>query len=495
MPAKFLAYPQTVPLVTTVRRATRAYLQQTGHTVSELDDLPPYDRRDLPFPDDDDSDEELTSGLSPSAPSSIREPSPAPVQPQPSEPSASPSPPPSPPPSIRVQRHTMSTTVAKEFLEVSKLAADGQNYRLWIRRVRVAASACDGDDLLTAAPDDDSAKLHVQMRNAIMQKLPDAIFVKYDDNTTVASILTDLDKEFGQYTAAHEAWTEARLFSLKCTDERKVQQHLDKLAQLRKELGEMGTTIEEKTYINAITTSIPRSFSHIVTVLNTAVTLFNSTLPTGQTPRVVTASEIIAALRSEADTRNLQKPKAGERSKTVMTASTSRGGGNRGSGRGRSGGRGRGRGRGGASGKSQDTSPVSSDKDVMCFKCGGKGHHANVCPSALSQCRPAKPKESVSTAQASGSSADKAAMPNVAMASEAQSAFIEEVWSAISDEVAPGAFERVEIDCSELAEQCELSAFSPIPAVAAAADDTGAVDSDLRVDIYDSGASRHMTPH
>ena len=67
--------------------------------------------------------------------------------------------------------------------------------------------------MLTGDPDDESAKLHAQMRNAITQKLPDAIFVRFDDNSTVSKILVELDTEFGQYTPAHEAWTEVRLFS------------------------------------------------------------------------------------------------------------------------------------------------------------------------------------------------------------------------------------------------------------------------------------------
>ena len=217
----------------------------------------------------------------------------------------------------------MSTTVMKEFSEVPTLAVDGQNCRLWIRCVRVVAGACEGDALLTCDPGEDEAKLHAQMCNAITQKLPDMIFVRFDGDTTVSKILAELDTEFGQYTPAHEAWTEARLFSLRCTDERKVRQHLDKIAQLRKQLAEMGTKIEEKTYINAITTSIPRSFSHIVTALNTAVALYNKNLPTGQTPCEVTSTDIIAALRTEANARNLQKASGGSERSSDSASSAS----------------------------------------------------------------------------------------------------------------------------------------------------------------------------
>ena len=107
---KLVTLPQTVFPDTTLRRRTRAFSRQAGYPISELDELPPYEDIIFPFHSEDDS---LTS--SSSSPTS----SPAPE--------ATPLPP--------TTRRTMSTSVGKEFSEVPKLAADGQNYRLWIRRV------------------------------------------------------------------------------------------------------------------------------------------------------------------------------------------------------------------------------------------------------------------------------------------------------------------------------------------------------------------------
>ncbi|GBE80057.1 hypothetical protein SCP_0212600 [Sparassis crispa] len=204
----------------------------------------------------------------------------------------------------------MSTTVAKEFSEVLKLASDGSKYRIWLGRVERAAGACKAEHLLKGAADPALAaelKLNKQMLNTITAKFPDSLFKKYLNFIEVHSVMSGLKVEFETSTAASEAWTEAKLFSLHCTDECKVRQHLDQLAELKDKLSEMNVQIEDRTYINAITTSIPRSFAPTVTAIATAVDIYNSTLAAGATARVVKSMEIIKALRTEADSRAVLK--------------------------------------------------------------------------------------------------------------------------------------------------------------------------------------------
>lgn len=204
----------------------------------------------------------------------------------------------------------MSTTVAKEFSEVPKLAIDGGNYCVWLGRVKRAAGACDAEDLLdrVATPGSDpEKKLNKQMLNAITGKFHDSLFKKYLAAENVHEVMAGLKVEFGTSTAASEAWTEAKLFTLRCMDERKLCQHLDQLAELKEKLSEMNVTIQDCTYINAITTSIPRSFASTVTAIMTAADIFNSTLAASAAQQLVTSTEIIKALRSEADSRAVLK--------------------------------------------------------------------------------------------------------------------------------------------------------------------------------------------
>ncbi|GBE88222.1 hypothetical protein SCP_1300360 [Sparassis crispa] len=385
----------------------------------------------------------------------------------------------------------MSTTVAKEFSEVPKLASDGSNYRIWLGRVERAAGACEAEDLLQHAADTSSAanlKLNKQMLNAITAKFPDSLFKKYLTITEVYLVMSGLKTEFGMSTAASEAWTEAKLFSLRCTDERKVRHHLDQLSELKDKLSEMNVRIEDRTYINAITTSIPRSFAPVVTAIATATDIYNSTLATGATLRVVTSVEIIKALRAEADSRAVLK--STDKSTTAGAAVVNGRGGMRG--RGRSGYRGRG-------GNSSKSGTHRSEEDLTCFKCGGKGHRAPECASKKQFYQRPKKSEAASTSSGMSEgkvkadakpkdSVTKESSASVATVTPASSAHIEEAWSACAT-FTPLCEEEIVIDCSDLAAQEEIRISDAQHAF------VGFVESGRHVDIFDSGASRHMTPH
>ncbi|OBZ69767.1 Retrovirus-related Pol polyprotein from transposon TNT 1-94 [Grifola frondosa] len=326
----------------------------------------------------------------------------------------------------------MSTTVTKEFSEVPKLSSDGSNYRIWLGRIERATGACEAEDLLVHAVDSSSAaelKLNKQMLNAITGKFPDSLFKKYISVTEVHSVMSGLKTEFGMSTAASEAWTEAKLFSLRCTDERKVCQHLDQLSELKDKLSEMNVKIEDRTYINAITTSIPHSFAPVVTAIATAINIYNSTLATGATRRIVTSAEIIKALRAEADSCAVLKTT--DKSVAANAAFTN--------------------GCGGTRGREHGTSNGKVKTD-------------------------AKPKD--------GATKDSSA--SAVIAAPESSAHIEEAWSACT--MIPYE-EEIVIDCSDLAAQEEVHIPDTYHAFASI------IESGRRIDIFDSGASRHMMPH
>ncbi|GBE85560.1 hypothetical protein SCP_0800770 [Sparassis crispa] len=249
----------------------------------------------------------------------------------------------------------------------------------------------------------------------------------------------------------------------------------------------MNVKIEDRTYINAITTSIPRSFAPTVTAITTAVNIYNSTLAPNAAHRVVASTEIISALRAEADSRAVLK--SGEKTATASAAFAG----------GRGGGQARGhhghRGHGGNSGKG---SAPKSDDDLICFKCSSKGHRAPDCPSKKQYYQRMKGKaEAAASSSGSADSKVKADLKSkdgakdssapAAAAQSASSAHIEEAWSASA--VFPAPFEEIVIDCSELAAQDEVHISDTHDHFA------GIAESGRRIDIFDSGASHHMTPH
>ncbi|GBE78838.1 hypothetical protein SCP_0200350 [Sparassis crispa] len=455
-------YQQTVTVEhSSYSFTSRRLLQQQGHEVSDLRDLVPYSAP-LPFAHLSRIDSTLFSPdsvnillpLSPSSSlSSSRAPSLQPIVPIPHH-----------------LPRVMTTTIVEEFSDVPKLAADGSNYRIWLGHIKHATSGCDADELLDRAADpmsDAELKLNKQMLNAITGKFHDSLFKKYLNVEKVHEVMTGLKVEFGTSTAASEAWTEAKLFSLRCSDDRKVHQHLEQLAKLKEKLSEMNVKIEDRTYINVITTSIPRSFAPTVTAITTAVDIFNSTLAPGAARKVITSTEIITALRAEADSRSVLKS-----SDKTATA-----------------------GRGNSSSKGN---VPKSDDDLTCYKCGRKGHRAPDCPSKKQyyQCSKRKSEAAASSSgsadtkpKADGKPKDNAkdTSASTVAAQSISSAHIEEAWSASMVFSAP--FEEIVIDCADLAAQDEVQISETYHAFA------GVAKSGHRVDIFDTGASRHMTSH
>ena len=91
----------------------------------------------------------------------------------------------------------------------------------------------------------------------------------------VCDVLVGLQGKYGTSIATSEAFTEQKLFSLKYHNEKKLHKHLDDLADLKNRLAEMGINFSPCTYQNAIITSIPKSFTPIVTALNSSIAAAN----------------------------------------------------------------------------------------------------------------------------------------------------------------------------------------------------------------------------
>lgn len=134
---------------------------------------------------------------------------------------------------------------------------------------------------------------------------------------------------------------------------------------------------------------------------------------------------------------------------------------------------------------------------MTCFKCGGKGHRSPDCPSKKQFYQKAKKSEAASTSAVTSDDKTKpdakpkegtikGSSASAVVTAIESSAHIEEAWSACA---AIPYEEAIVIDCSDLAAQEEVHIPDAYHAFA------GIIESGHRVDIFDSGASRHMTPH
>ncbi|EKM60356.1 uncharacterized protein PHACADRAFT_83796, partial [Phanerochaete carnosa HHB-10118-sp] len=350
---------------------------------------------------------------------------------------------------------SVADTIHKAFGSVPTLKADGTNYRTWIQRVNFAALGCACKALLTAAPIlSDKEEEANALLAAIAGKLPDSIFMNISGTAKVPNNIIDAMKtHFGQTTAVSEASAQKRLFSLHCDNEKKMQEHLDHLLTLKEEIAEAGITIEDKTFTDAVIASVPASYMSIVQAYESSIHVYNATNPA--TKRVVKSTELLPLLRAEAQSRMSiaqSKPK-----EEVAAAIDSRGR------------RGKGRGRGGAktgSGAGSRQGQVTTDANITCFKCLGKGHRANVCPS----------KQQV---KKTGDSA------NVAQGASSSSGDSRGTSSGTAKPPATIAAKIVEIEEGWMTSNEGLMADQSI--------DEGLTTAyNTMVDVYDSGATNHM---
>lgn len=325
-----------------------------------------------------------------------------------------------------------------------------------------AARGCACRALLDQDEDDiaeDKRESADALLAALMGKLPDSVFMNISKTASVPKDVMDAMKvRFGQTTAISEANAQRRLFSLRCENEKKMQQHLDKIISLKEEIAETGVTLDDKIFADAIIASIPSSYQSIVQSYEASIRIQNITTPLAQ-PRTIKSDEIIRLLRAEAQSRasasRSDRPSGRKDTKEEVAASAQA---TRGAKRG--GGRARGSNR--KSGKDNER----SDDNITCFKCSGKGHRADVCPSA----KRASPKDKDSAHAAQSSTSDaKDGKKNSATSgkttSEGPSAKVvihDEGWNVTVDQ------------------SIDEALHTPYSTM---------------VEIYDSGVTTHMTPH
>ncbi|KAJ3916873.1 hypothetical protein F5877DRAFT_80491 [Lentinula edodes] len=168
--------------------------------------------------------------------------------------------------------------VFKAFDKVSTLKSDGSNWDTWKNRVELATQSIGFSDHLTSNPKDDTEAWEAKkddngnLLNAIVGRLSDQIYRRY--------------KNYENRT-----YNNSFIPSMRCHEPSKVNEHLDKLLEIRDSLEARKITIPKEMFNNMIIASIPNIFKPMINAL--VVVAARMSVP-------LTTRELVSTIHAEA---------------------------------------------------------------------------------------------------------------------------------------------------------------------------------------------------
>ena len=124
--------------------------------------------------------------------------------------------------------------VKKAFEGISKLHPDGSNWAIVYHRIKGACRSLGNDylTLLENAPGTASLTKDGELQYAITLLIPDSIFYRYLTKTTTKDLIAQLVLDFGTTNTFIKSKNISDLFTTKCTQLSKLNQHLDYLIKV-----------------------------------------------------------------------------------------------------------------------------------------------------------------------------------------------------------------------------------------------------------------------
>src|ERR1700678_1487854 len=312
-------------------------------------------------------------------------------------------------------------------------------------------------------------------KQQITNSIPNSLFMKIHSKPTAYDIWKDLEGHFQNRSRMVSVDLRRRLQDQRCPKKGDIIAHFATLCTMREDLAAMGQPLSKNDFYAIILGSLPGSYDPYISAVNAT---------SGVLGKTISADDLILTITEEYERQNLES-KNGKKDENVALYSND-------AEKGRKGG-------------------SSSKKNVECYNCKKKGHYKSECwapgggkegqgPNQKEKGK-AKAKETAGTAKEKDEDKEK----------EKQ---VEEAWLAMIDEdELPDLVDCSDsededelpdlVDCSDSEDEDDLvkeinnqskmsddeAAYNGLDTIQLA----GVAKDSVEVDLYDSGATRHMS--
>ena len=331
-------------------------------------------------------------------------------------------------------------------ISITKLVADGSNWVTYRDRMLWAVDSRDLSQHLTSASMTQTyidagniGTLTPQMRwnhdqaavkQLIAISVPDTVFNSIKAGATAKDVWDALKKLYEGRTMLITIDLGRRLQTTRCGEEENVREHFERLAGMREKLAAMGKSIPDDEYASILLGSLPPSYAPTLSGIAAAAEI-SATTPT--------AATVTKLATDEYDRRTLGNDKTQDQAFAA------------------------------------DARKKGKKRDIECYNCHKRGHMKADCWAKGGGKEGQRPRRNQDSSKEGGKKADAAAGAEQAGEKSDQSKDKEEeieAWAVVVEE-----------------EEEEEEDSPQIPAMAA--DENGDA---AQAELYDSGASRHMSP-